>query len=217
MRRITLRVAAAFALGLGAVSLPTLADDAKPKPDFAGYVFVTDVVGEVVKADDKGVTLRITWFEQQVKNNNNNNGRRNLSGNHRNFRNPFAPNMNRPQVQVKEQHHDYDLEYLPQSLVRTKSLPPKLDDKGKKVPHTQAELDELRAPGGVTGYAANRSDVTPGTYLEVYLIRDKTISAAKATEDDLRIKYAVILGHDTNPPKDIANSAAKPDEKKKKN
>ena len=223
MSRIALRAVAAVALGLGAVALPLLADDSKstkeppPKaPDWSGYVFVADVVGEVVKADDKSVTLRITWFELQAKNNNNNRPR--LSQNNRNFRNPFAPNMNRQkQPQIKEQHHDYELEYVPQSLVRSKSLPPKLDDNGKKVPHTQSELDELRAPGGVTGYAANKSDLTPGTIVEVFLIRDKSVPAAKAGEDDLRVKYAVILGHDANPPKDLGSSADKKKDEKKKN
>jgi hypothetical protein len=50
----------------------------------------------------------------------------------------------------------------------------------------------------------------------VILIRDKSIPAAKATEDDLRIKYAIVLGKDPHPPKDIAN-AEKTDPKKKKN
>lgn len=226
MGQVALRAVAAFALGLGAVALPLVAEDTKPtkepaaKPDWSGYVFVADVVGEVVKANDKSVTVRITWFEPQQKNNGNgngNNGRPRLSQNNRNFRNPFAPNMNRPrqpQVQFKEQHHDYELEYVPQSLVRSKSLPPKLDEKGKKVPHTQSEIDELRAPGGVTGYAASKSDLSPGTIVEVYLIRDKSVTAAKATEDDLRVKYAIILGHDPTPPKDF-NNANKKDEKKK--
>ena len=71
--------------------------------------------------------------------------------------------------------------------------------------YAQKEIDELRAPAGVTGYAASTSDVTPGTFLEVILIRDKTIAADKANENDLRIKYAIIQGHDPNPPKDIAN------------
>lgn len=227
MRRTALRTGVALALGLGLVALPAIAQDSKPTPSaslpdkppsFAGYVYITDVVGEVVKANDKTVTLRITWFDVVKKGGNNNNGRRNLSGNHRNFRNPFMPNMNRPaQVQVKEHHHDYPLDYLPQSLVRTKSLPPKTDDNGKKVPHTQKEIDELRAPAGVTGYAASAFDVTPGTFLEVILIRDKTIPAEKATEADLKIKYAIIHGRDPNPPKDIANGGNTKNPPKKKN
>ncbi|MBP3958943.1 hypothetical protein J8F10_27175 [Gemmata sp. G18] len=226
MRRVALRAGFVFVLGLGATAFPISAEDTKPTkdppttaPDWTGYVFVADVVGEVVKADDKSVTLRITWLEPQQKNGNKNNNRPKLSQNNRNFRNPLQGNTNRQnQVQLKEQHHDYELEYLPQSLVRSKTIPPKLDDKGKKVPHTQKEFDELRAPSGVTGYAANKLDLVPGTILEVYLIRDKSVSAAKATEDDLRIKYAVILGKAPNPPKDAANTGgAKPDDKKKKN
>ena len=83
MRRMALRAGAAFALGLGLVSLPAIAEDTKPTtptptessstsqakpPSFAGYVYVTDVVGEVVKANDKTVTLRITWFDVVPKN-----------------------------------------------------------------------------------------------------------------------------------------------------
>ena len=163
MRRVASRAAFAFVLGASLVALPVVAEDPKPKeppakaPDWSGFAFVTDVVGEVVKADDKGIKLRITWYEQQIKggnNNNNNNRRPNLNQNNRNFRNPYQQNTNRPnqpQVQFKEQHHDYDLEFVPQSLVRNKSLPPKLDEKGKKLPYTQKEIEELRSPPGVPG------------------------------------------------------------------
>ncbi|AWM41516.1 hypothetical protein GobsT_74310 [Gemmata obscuriglobus] len=223
MHTVAMRAFATLALGLGAFTLPVLAEDSKPKPsDWSGYVFVADVVGEVVKADDKSVTLRITWFEPQARTGNSRNGRPGLSQNNRNFRNPYSQNMNRPnqsKTQLKEQHHDYELEYVSESLVRSKTLPVKLDEKGKKIPHNQKEIDELRAPGGFPGYAANRSDLTPGTIVEVYLIRDKSVPAAKAGEDDLRVKYAVILGRDPNPPKDIGsgdkNKDKKKDEKKK--
>lgn len=221
MRMVALRAVTAFALGLGTVALPLLAEDPKPKPpDWSGYVFVADVVGEVVKADDKSVTLRITWYEQKNSNNGNRNGRPRLSQNNRNFRNPYGSNTGRSnQPQVKEQHHDYELEYVTESLVRSKALPSKVDEKGKKALHTQKEIDELRAPGGVPGYAASRSDLTPGTIVEVHLIRDKKVSPAKAGEDDLRIKYAVIMGRDATPPKDADSKGKdnkdKKDEKKK--
>jgi hypothetical protein len=204
---------AAAALGLGCGAAPA-ADPPAKAPDWSGYVYVADVVGEVVKADDKKVVLRITWFEAQSTGGGRS-SRPNLSGNHRHFRNPFAANMNRPHVQVKEQHHDYELEYLPESLVRLKKLPAKTDANGKPASYTQKELDELRAPSVVPGYAASRADVVPGMYLDVILIRDKTIAAGKATEDDLRIKYATILGKDPNPPKDIASGSDKKDPKKK--
>ena len=220
MRRVALRVGTAFVLGLGLVGLSVAAeppkDDPAKAPTFPGYVFVADAVGEVVKADDSSVTLRITWLEPQAKNGNN--GRRNLSGNHRNFQNPFQPHTNRPQqVQLKEVHHDYDLAYLPQSLVRTRTMPAKTDEAGKKVPHTQKEIDELRAPEGAPAYAAGKGDVTPGTILEVYLIRDAKVAAEKATDADLRIKYAFTMGKSPNPSKDIAAAGSAKDEKKKKN
>lgn len=229
MGRVLLRAGAGLLLGVGLVALPVAAEEPKTAseparpPSFSGYLFVADVVGEVVRANDKSVTLRITWYEAQVKGGNNKGARPNLTQNNRNFRNPYAPNMNRPQnrpqqpqVQYKEHHHDYVLDYLPQSLVRTKSLPPKTDDKGKRVPYTQKEIDEYRAPAGVTGYAAERGDLRPGTILEVILIRDKNVPAAKVGEDDLRIKYAIIQGQDPNPPKDIVNANNKKDDKKKK-
>ena len=228
MRRVAQRTGAAFVLGLGLLALPVAADDSNPStppakaPDWSGYVYVADVGGEVVRADDKKVTLRITWYEPQAQkgsnttNRNNNNRRPNLGGNNRNYRNPYSQNRpkSQPKVQMKEHHHDYDLEYVPESLVRLKTLPPKTDETGKRAAYTQKELTEARAPAGVIGYAASPFDVTPGTYLEVLLVRDRTIPAAKATEDDLRIKYAVIWGKDPNPPKDIATPQK--DVKKKK-
>jgi hypothetical protein len=210
MRRVVLRFGAAFALGLALVSLPALADeetkpttpkDPPPKSPFSGYTFVSDVVGEVVRSDDKSVTVRITWLQPTNANNN----RPRLSQNNRNFHNPYVNHNRPPQVKLKQQHHDYQLEYLDASLVRTKTLPTKTDDNGKKVSLTQKELDELRQPPGAPAYAASKFDLTAGTIVEVILIRDKTIPAAKATEDDLRIKYVTILGRDPNPPKDIAN------------
>jgi hypothetical protein len=214
MRRVVLRFGAAFALGLVLVALPVLADDTTPtpaspkettpKPSFSGYVFVADVVGEVVRSDDKSVTLRITWFQPA----NTKNTRQHLSQNNRNYRNPFAPHMNHPtqgKTKLKEQHHDYVLNYVDQSLVRIKKLPPKTDENGKTVSYTQKELDELRQPAGFPAYAASKSDLTAGTIVEVHIMRDKTIPPAKATEEDLRIKYVTILGHDPNPPKDISN------------
>ena len=220
MRRVALRVGAALVLGLGLAALGVAAeppmDDPAKAPRFPGYVFVADAVGEVIKADDSSVTLRITWLEPQAKNGNK--GRRNLSGNHRNFQNPFQPHTNKSnQPQLHQVHHDYDLAYLPQSLVRTRTMPAKLDEKGVRVPPTQKEIDELRAPDGAPAYAAGKGDVAPGTILEVYLIRDAKIAAEKATDADLRIKYAFTMGKAPNPSKDAATAGSAKDDKKKKN
>lgn len=218
------RVVSTVVLGYTLALLPGLcsADDKTPAkdpattttpakaPDFSKYANVADVVGEIVKADNSKLVLRVTWFEQQVQGGNNNFRRPNLSANHRNFHNPYAPNGNRPpHVTVKEHHHDYELEFVPESLVRSNlsALPAKYDDKGKRVAYTTQELTDLRAPAGAPQYAASTSDLVPGTIVEVYVVRDKSIAAAKATEDDLRVKYAIILGKDPNPPKDIASQA----------
>ena len=125
--------------------------------------------------------------------------------------------MNRTAVQLHQVHHDYDLAYMPQSLVRTRTMPPKLDEKGVRVPHTQKEIDELRAPDGAPAYAASKGDVTPGTILEVYLVRDAKVAAEKATDADLRIKYAFTMGKAPNPSKDAAAAGSAKDDKKKKN
>ena len=185
-------------------------------PDWSQYAYVTDLVGEIVKADDKKLTLRVTWFVQQVQGGINR--RPNLNGNNRNFRNPFTPNRGRPpqmpRVTVKEQHHDYELEFVPESLVRVKSLPPKFDDKGKRVAYTPKELQELKQPRGVVGYSASPADLLPGTVVDVFIVRDKSIPAAKATEGDLRVKYALIIGTNPNQFKDFDDKKADRKDKK---
>jgi hypothetical protein len=199
------RVACTVALGYALFLLPASAADDK-RPDWSGYTTVGNVVGEVVKADATKLTLRVTWFVQSGGGNR----RPRLSGNAGNFRNPFTPHMSRPRSGLKEEHHDYELPFVAESLVRMKTLPPKLDEKGKRLDYTQKELDALRSPDGVTGYAASTGDLAPGTIVEVILIRDKSIAADKAKEEDLRVKYAIILGKEPTPPKD----AKKSDEKK---
>lgn len=205
MRRV-MRAGVVAGVGLlaAAVGTPAAAADNEKVPDWTGVVTVSDVVGEVVKADDKGLTLRVTWYEAQGGGSGGSRGRRpSLSANNRNFHNPYSmmrrsSSGSRPQV--KEAHHDYEFEYLPQSLVRHKTQPPKLDEKGRRVPYTDKESHDLRQPAGVPGYAATKADVTPGTIVEVILVRDKTVSAAKATEDDLRLKYVYLLGHAKDAP-----------------
>lgn len=225
------RVISTVVLGYTLALMPTLcaADDPGAKavergPDWSGYVFVADTVGEIVKADNGKLTLRVTWFVQQVKNNNNNNNKNNnnnrnrrpqLSRNNRNFRNPYANNMNRPTVTTKEEHHDYELEYVPETLIRNKHLAPKTDEKGVRVNYTQKELEEARAPFGAPWYAASPGELVPGTIVEVIIVRDRKIPAEKVKEDDLRVKYAIILGKDPTPPKDIANPKSDPKDKKK--
>jgi len=226
MLQPVVRTICTVSLGYSLAILPIVwaADDSPTKPakeatssriDWSAYKTIGDVVGEVVKANDRQITLRVTWYETKMSGSGNR--RPPLSSNPRNFRNPYGSSRGRssqPRVQVKEQHHDYELEFVPETLVRTKKLPPKFDDKGKRADYTASEIEALRAPDGVPAYAASASDLLPGTIVEVILIRDKSIPAAKATEGDLRVKYAIILGKDPNPPKEIANP--KDDKKGKK-
>jgi hypothetical protein len=198
-------------LGFGTVAVPAApADDTKPTesptptkepaidkgkaPDFTAYSTVTTIVGEIMASDKESATIRVYW--QTIAGGG---GRPRLHANSRTAVNPYAM---RRSIQIKTEHHDYKLEYVPESLVRIKHLPPKTDENGKKVPYSEKERDELKVPYSVIGYQASKSDLKKGTIVEVFVIRDKKIAAEKVTEDDLRIRYIVILGEDPNPPKD---------------
>ena len=173
---------------------PATSTSSDKPPDFSKYAFVGDAVGEIVKADDNSLTVRMTWLAQV---NQPNKGRPQLQGGK--YHHPHAP----VPKGVKEEHHDYTIQFVPETQIRTKVLPPKTDDKGKKVDYTAKELETLKGKWSFPGYAASASDLVPGTIVEVHLMRDKSILASKATDDDMRVKYAVVLGKDQNPPKDI--------------
>lgn len=209
-------------LALGFAAIPTVslaADDkdtaAKPPPlpplkapDYSGYTPVGDVVGEVVKCGDDSVTIRVTWMVSQRSQSR---SRPRLSSGNRNYRNPYS--MNRTRTTLKPEHHDYQLEFVPESQVRFRQLPPKFDEQGKKTNYTAKELDQLKQPFSLPGYRAEKSDLVPGTVVELYVMRDKSIPAAKASENDLRVKYLIILGQDPNPPKDITSPSKAPPKK----
>jgi hypothetical protein len=185
---------------------------AKPKlPDFSGYQFVRLLDAEVVKADDSKITVRIYWEHAVAKGNGGGRGRRpNLHGS-RGFHSPFA--IRRPNVQIKWEHHDYEIPYIAESLVRTKQLPPKVGPDGKRGFYSAKEQDELSQPIGAPGFQAAKSDIKAGTIVELHLIRDKFIAANNVKDEDMRIKYAVILREDPNPPKDIASNKSSPAKK----
>lgn len=213
-------------LGLLMFGLPLGVDDAlhaqvpppKKAPDYSGYVTVGEVVGEVVKADEKHVRIQVTWYVPQVKGGGG--VRRPPIGRGGNYRNPYAPNLNRPRsaprVTIKEHKFDYDFHLVPESLIRFKSLPPKYDENGKRVSYTTKELEELRAPSGAPGYAASLNELVPGTIVEVVAMRDRKIPANKVSEDDLCVKYVVILGTNRLTPNLPAEKESKKVDKKNK-
>jgi hypothetical protein len=199
-------VSLVLALGLGLAVLPlNAADETKDEvkttttssstakgPDWSGYTRVSQVTAEVVKADDSSVTLRLYMLAP-------NKGRATRPQLHHNtnYLNPLTRRSSNGQ-QLRWVHHDYTVPYAPEGLARVQTLPTKTDDNGKKTPYTQKELEDLKAPLGAPGYSLAKSDLTPGSIVEVIIVRDKTIAADKVTEGDLRIKYATVTGKDPN-------------------
>jgi hypothetical protein len=94
--------------------------------------------------------------------------------------------------QMVAQHHDYMLKYADNGVVRQLKLPPKTDDKGKKVDYTVKELENAKKPAGMPYYAAARTELAVGSMVEVHLVRSRDIPAAKAQESDILVKYVVM-------------------------
>ncbi len=205
---IPLKLAAvALAAGL-AGSLPAAAKKpadvtsvAPAKPDWSGFATVGDVVGEVVKVDDAGFTLRVDWSAQNGHHTHGTVARtpQQLAQHLRQMESQFARMERRSGKKGRDHHRDYQLTFADAGLVRWKALPAKTDEAGKKVPYTDEELKALRQPAGAVGYAADRSDLKIGQVVEATLVRPKTVPADKATLSDLRVKSAVILGTDPRP------------------
>jgi hypothetical protein len=214
-----------LALGLGMVALAPAADEKKEEtkptsssaakgPDWSGYILVSNVTAEVVKADDSSVTLRLYTLATKGGKGSTRPPRPQLHLNGHGYQNPLRRPSSGNRQQVYWDHHDYTVQYAPEGLARTQSPPPKTDENGKKAAYTQKELEDLRAPVGAPGYAIAKSDLTPGSIVEVILIRDKSIAADKVTEGDLRVKYATVIGAVPSPAKD-ATPAPNANKKKK--
>jgi hypothetical protein len=183
---------AVAALAAGLTGLAVAADDKKPAgkkpaeaaaPDWSGFVKQSVLVGEVVKADDKELTLKVV----------------------------VGPPPGRGQ---KPKTEDLHFALGETTLVRWKKLPPKIDAAGKRVPYTAEEMKELRSPPGAPGYAADRGDLKPGYVLELTLMRPKEVPAAKAVIQDLRVRYAVILGADPSASVTLGKEEKKKEDKK---
>ena len=186
MRPLCHRLILCAAFAGGAIALPVGgADDPKkavetkpaaPTPvDWSKFATVDPISGEIIKADETGVTLRVLA--------------------------PSVPTSRKSRVPQQAKHIDYDWKYADGGLVRWKKLPPKLDSDLKKVPHTEKELAASKMPQGAPGYAAERTDLKLGHLVELRLVRPKSIPESKAKPEDLLVKYAIILGEDPTPPK----------------
>jgi len=154
---------------------PATTRPAAPAERFTGYVHAKDVQGEVVSATDSSVTIRV-----------------------------YYPGMTggggRGRGRTTIQHKDISYDYHPDGLARTAKLPPKTDADGKKAEYTSKELDALREPSGFPGYNLTKTDIAAGAKVEIYLLRDRTVPAAKAQESDLKIKWVKVTGQAATPP-----------------
>jgi hypothetical protein len=175
--------------------------------EWAGFATVGDVVGEVVKADGSGFTLRVFWPAASGKPGHHHwqhstAGRtpQELAQHVRHMEATLARMAGHQSKGGKEHHHDYPLTYADAGLVRVKTLPPKLDATGAKRAYTDDELKAAKTPQGTPYYAAERSDLKPGQIVDVTLVRPKSVPADKATLSDLRVKYAVVVGAAPTPP-----------------
>ena len=95
-------------------------------------------------------------------------------------------------------------------LVRWKKLPPRTDDKGKRLPYSSKELEDLRSPRGAPGFAADHADLKPGYVIELTMVRPREKPPSKVDFQDLRVQYAVILTEDKG-----ATAGGKKDDDKK--
>lgn len=198
------KYAMALLVGLGATALCEGAEDrdADAAPNWSGYESVGSAVGEIMKVGPKGLTLRVTWYVPQIEKKKANKGGRNKNcggkrpgiGKNKNFKNPLVPNRGSGfKVAVREEHHDYEMRFVEQSLVRFKSLPPRFDSNGQTMSYTIEEKDVLRKPVGVPGYRASRGDLVRGSIVDVEVMRPRT-----GDQGDFVVRHAMILGRNPN-------------------
>ena len=145
------------------------------------YASAGELFGEIVKADEKGITLQVSELAP------------NGSGG-------YKSGKGRGKGGGTVKKVDVDLKYAEGGMVRWATKPKKTDEKGKTIPLTPKEQENLKKPVGALGYAASRDDLQVGHIVEVVLLRPKSIAAKDATVTDLDIKYVIIQGTDPNPP-----------------
>ncbi len=143
--------------------------------DWSKYVFVSEVQGEIVKVETNGFLLKVPGPPQNKT---------------------AGTGKNRHMIQVPGKPVELSVAFADAGFVRWSKLPTKLDSTGKKTSHTAEELAELKKPYGVSGYAAERTDLKAGQYVDLVMVRLREIPAAKVTTSDLVIKKATITGND---------------------
>jgi hypothetical protein len=82
---------------------------------------------------------------------------------------------------------DKEYDFIDDVKIRYQHLPPKLDDKGKKIPYTNDEMQKMRAKDG--GFEASAGDLKSGQTVEMHLVR---VKGAKG-EDALKLYVSKIV------------------------
>ncbi len=156
------------------------ADEKKPAEttaDWTKYAAVSEVQGEIIKLEKNGFLLKIPGPPQQKT---------------------TGTGNNRRVTMVPGKAIQMSFAYIDGSQIRWAKLAPKVDSNGKKVLRTAEEIAEFKKPAGVPGFAADPSDLKVGQILDLILVRPRDIPAAKATDADLVVKRATIVGEDPN-------------------
>ena len=144
------------------------------------YLTVGKVIAEVRSSDGDSLKMRVYWNTvTQGKTGTSSRGRRPSLGGHHGHtaQNPLtiarAAASAAKSVKVKTEHHDYDVGFFPDTMVKGAPM----------------------APAGATTQAG---DLSPGTVIEAWVIRNKSIPAREARESDLKLKAVAVLGFNPN-------------------
>jgi hypothetical protein len=101
---------------------------------------------------------------------------------------------------------DDELTFTADVAIRHRHLPPKLDEKGKKVAYTSDELKKLKAKDGL--YEASASDLHAGQAVSLHLVR---LKGAKGEDANKLYVSKVII--EAEPPQQAQNPAGKKPDK----
>jgi len=145
-------------------------------PSANSYVSFSDVTVVISGASSHSVTVKVTTG--------------------------YSGNAKRPQATNK----DDELTFTSDVVIRQRHLPPKLDEKGKKVAYTSEELNKLRGKGGV-GYEASPGDLHSGQTVSLHLVK---LKGAKGEDANKLYVSKVIIESE---PAQAPEGAKKPDKK----
>jgi hypothetical protein len=124
-----------------------------------------EVAGVLKNVDKNNLTIQVDV--PGVKQGNNKNNAQRGKGNNRKKGN----NQARPNIQI--QHKDFDLPVADHLVVRLVQPASAFDDKGNIKKYTAKELQEMKGPGNLPGYRADRADLAVGQIVKLYLAPPK--------------------------------------------